>query len=121
MSYGPLNTATMGSRQIALSVEQLAAIAERAATGEEPATAEALLADARFLAHEAEVLDTQRRVLRASSDALLVADLALQHGSDKGLRLASGVGRHPRAPPAAEGGRDIGGVVAASGVDGMPG
>jgi hypothetical protein len=50
----------------------------------------------------------------------------LQHGGNEGLRLPSGVGRHPRPPAAAEGGHvaavgDISGVVSASGVDGMPG
>jgi quinolinate synthase len=69
MSYGPLNTATMRSAQIARSVGQLAAIAERAATGEEPATAEAILAGARFLAHEAEVLDPTPRATRVERRA----------------------------------------------------
>jgi hypothetical protein len=66
MSFGPKQSATIRSGQLAVSVAALDEIHGKVASSHEPEVAESLLADARFLVQEAETLDAQRAVLIAA-------------------------------------------------------
>jgi hypothetical protein len=66
MSFGPMQSVTIRSGLLALSLDQLNEIREEIAAQEEPQVAAMLLADARFLAQEAEVVDSQRAILIAA-------------------------------------------------------
>jgi len=66
IQLGPLQSATIRLGIPLLSASDLEAVADRVARGHEPAAADSLLADARFLATEADVVDAQRAVLIAA-------------------------------------------------------
>ncbi|WP_341718839.1 hypothetical protein QQG74_03415 [Micromonospora sp. FIMYZ51] len=65
LAFGPKQSLTLRHGGLALSVDQLNRARELVPTGEPPA-AEALLADARFLAGGADTVDAQRAVLMAA-------------------------------------------------------
>ncbi len=78
MSYGPLQSVSIRSGQLALSLDQLVEIKEQVASEGEPPVAESLLADARFLAQEAEVVDSQRAVLIAAAACEIKSKLVMR-------------------------------------------
>lgn len=104
MSWGPLQSLTIRSGQLALTKDRLRQVRELVATGDEPSAAEVLLADARFLVQEAEVVDAQRAVLlaaiaceiksksvmhaKASADKRALTDLVLRRVSNLPQLLA---------------------------------
>jgi len=69
MSFGPEQSVTIRSAQVALTSDVLDAIVTRLQAGEGPDVARSLLADARFLSQEAETRDPQRAVLIAAAAA----------------------------------------------------
>jgi hypothetical protein len=82
MSFGPMMKATVRSGGLAMSLDQLHTIAAKVAGQGEPPTAETLLADARFLSQEAEVVDAQRAVLNAASACEIKTKLVMRHKVD---------------------------------------
>lgn len=66
IQLGPLQTTTIRLGVPLLSTSDLELIADRVALGHEPAPADSLLTDARFLATDADVVDAQRAVLIAA-------------------------------------------------------
>jgi hypothetical protein len=78
MAFGPTQSVTFRSGELALTTAQLNEIRDQVASQGEPSVAESLLADARFLAQEAEVVDAQRAVLIAAIACEIKVKLVLR-------------------------------------------
>jgi hypothetical protein len=82
MAFGPKQSVTIRSGLVALALDQLNEIQRKVENREEYSAAEALLADARFLAREAEVVDSQRAILIAAIAAEIKSKLTIRQKID---------------------------------------
>jgi hypothetical protein len=82
MEFGSRQSATIRSGLLALSLEKLQEVQRRVMDQEEPSAAEVLLADARFLVQEAEVVDSQRAILIAAIAAEIKCKQIIREKAD---------------------------------------